>query len=63
MDLYLIRHAPTANPWSGGAVTRFERTDRFDALNAFLPQPAIWYPPICAAPLEPIDRLAKGRSV
>ena len=64
MDLYLIRHAPTHRKsmvgWSD-VDADFSDTDRFDALNAFLPQPADLVSSDLRRTVGTADRLARGR--
>ena len=64
MDLYLIRHAPTHRKsmvgWSD-VDADFSDTDRFDALNAFLPQPANLVSSDLRRTVGTADRLATGR--
>ena len=64
MDLYLIRHAPTHRKsmvgWSD-VDADFSDTDRFDALHAFLPQPANLVSSDLRRTIGTADRLAKGR--
>ena len=65
MDLYLIRHAPTHRKsmvgWSD-VDANFSDTDRFDQLNAFLPQPADLVSSDLRRTVGTADRLAKGRT-
>ena len=64
MDLYLIRHAPTHRKsmvgWSD-VDADFGDTDRFGALNAFLPTPADLVSSDLRRTVGTADRLAKGR--